>query len=71
MMAFKLKGFDPSPLLLVLLFIYVGCHSFVFLEVKCENAFSTIVAFYSVKDKNKLNLQNLQGVREVGRRTAG
>jgi len=53
MVACKSKGFDPSPLLLVLLLIYAGCHSFVFLEVKCENASSAFVAFYSLKDKNR------------------
>lgn len=65
-MAHKLNGFDPSPLLFGLLFIYLGCQGSVFLgdDVKCENASSAVAAFYFLKDKNRLNLQTLPGVKK-------
>lgn len=60
-MAHKSNGFDPSPLLFGLLFIYLGCQGSVFLgdDVNCENASSAVAAFYFLKDKNRLNVQTL------------
>lgn len=66
-MAHKSNGFDPSPLLFSLSFIYLGCQGSLFLgdDVKCENESSAVADSYFLKDKNRLNLQALpRGKRE-------